>query len=244
MQKILLAITLGALTSFVSITAANSQERREILPPSISVTGTGQIFARPDMAQISMGVTTEAPTASAALAQNNDKMSALMKALASKGVPERDVLTSNFSVFPEYRHDPSPMSSPQERRLPTIIGYRVNNEVHVRIRKLEDLGGILDEVIRSGANQVHGISFSIAEPAPVLDEARKKAVADARRKAELLAAASGTRLGKVLYINEGGGIMPPPRPMMMMEARAASSVPIASGEQEMSASVNVVYAIE
>jgi uncharacterized protein YggE len=213
------------------------------LPPCISVSGEGKVFARPNMAEINVGVIAESKNAVDALKTNSESMSALMKTLAGKGIADKDVLTASFNVSPQYRYDSQPRSGSNR---PTITGYSVNNQVHVRVRNLATLGDILDAVVENGANTVNGISFSISEPEPILDQARQKAVADARRKAELYALASGTKLGRVLYITESGGIQPP-RPMMMgVRASLASSgpVPIATGEQENTVSVTITYSIE
>jgi uncharacterized protein YggE len=210
------------------------------LPPSVSVTGEGHAYAKPDQAQISMGVTSDAKTAAVALKTNTDKMTSLFSTLKSKNIADKDVLTSNFSVNPQYRYD---NINGQQRA--SIVGYQVSNEVTVKIRNLPSLGDILDAVITAGANNVNGISFSLAEPGSVMDQARQKAMADAKRKAELYAGAAGVKVGRVLYITESSGSIQPPRPMMMM-ARAAVSdaVPISAGEQESTASITVIYAIE
>jgi uncharacterized protein len=225
------------------------------LPPSVTVSGVGQVFSRPDMATLQVGVVTQAATATDALNSNNKAMEALMQTLQAKGVLDKDILTSNFSVFPEYRQDqPRPDGTYEGgaepnsggSKMPTIIGYRVNNDVQIRVRKLGDLGGVLDALVRSGANNVNSVTFSVAEPAPILDQARKKAVDDARRKAELYATAAGIKIGRVLYIDERVGVTPP-RPLMMAREMAADSgqaVPIATGEQEMSATVTITYAIQ
>lgn len=210
------------------------------LPPSVSVTGEGHAYAKPDQAQISMGVTSDAKTAAVALKTNTDKMTSLFSTLKSKNIADKDILTSNFSVNPQYRYD---NINGQQRA--SIVGYQVSNEVTVKIRNLPSLGDILDAVITAGANNVNGISFSLAEPGNVLDQARQKAMADAKRKAELYAGAAGVKVGRVLYITESSGSIQPPRPMMMM-ARAAVSeaVPISAGEQESTATITVIYAIE
>jgi len=212
------------------------------LPPCISVSGEGKVFARPNMAEINVGVVAESKNAADALKSSNDSMSGLMKTLTDKGVAEKDVITVNFNVSPQYRYD-----NQTRTNRPTIIGYSVNNQVHVRVRKLSELGDILDALVQSGANSVNGISFTIAEPEPILDQARQKAVADARRKAELYALASGSKLGRVLYITESGGFQPqPPRPMMAMTRAVADGgqVPIAVGDQQSTVYVTVTYAIE
>jgi uncharacterized protein YggE len=165
----------------------------------------------------------------------------LLKTLQAKGLADKDILTTNFSVNPQYRYD----NSSGRPAPPTITGYSVNNSVQTKVRNLPKLGEILDAVVTSGANNVSGISFSVAEPDPLIDQARRKAVADAQRKAELYATASGAKAGRVLYITESNGVISPPRPMFMaMRAEAAQAVPISSGEQEIAASVTITYAID
>jgi uncharacterized protein len=240
MTRLFLSLSLS-LCGIVSAALPGLAVEMKDLPPSVSVTGEGHAFAKPDQAQISMGVVSDAKTAAVALKTNTDKMNSLMSTLKSKGIAEKDILTSNFSVNPQYRYD---NINGQQR--PSIVGYQVSNEVHVKIRNLPTLGDILDAVITAGANNVNGISFSLAEPDSVLDQARQKAMADAKRKAELYAGAAGVKVGRVLYITESSGTIQPPRPMMMMAARAemAQSVPISAGEQESTAAITVVYAIE
>lgn len=248
---VIVSLTIGAQIAHCQPKPGDDMD----LPPSVTVAGVGQIFSRPDMATLQVGVVTQATTATEALNANNKAMESLMQTLQTKGILDKDILTSNFSVYPEYRqeqprpdgaYDGGAEPSSGANKMPTIIGYRVNNDVQIRVRKLADLGGVLDALVRSGANNVNSVTFSLAEPAPVLDEARKKAVDDARRKAELYATAAGIKIGRVLYIDERVGVSPP-RPMMMareMASDAAQSVPIATGEQEMSATVTITYAIQ
>jgi uncharacterized protein YggE len=212
-----------------------------ILPPSITVSGLGRTTTRPDMAEISIGVASQAPTAAAALTANNAAMANLMATLKTQGVEERDILTSNFSVNPEYRSDEG-----VPNRAPKIVSYRVDNSVQVKVRKVDSLGPLLDAVVRSGANNINGISFTVAQPDPILDRARANAITDAKRKAELYANAAAVKLGRVLYISETGGVVPPVPKMYAMEAMRAqdSSVPVAAGEQTMESSVTVIYAID
>lgn len=213
------------------------------LPPSVTVTGTGRVFSRPDMAEVNVGVVSQAPTATAALTANNAAMNNLMALLKSNGIEDKDILTSNFSVNPVYSDQPQSSSVP---RPPKIVAYRVDNTVQAKIRKIGTLGAILDAVVRGGANSINGISFSIAQPEPVEDRARTNAIADAKRKAEIYASAAGIKLGRVLYITENidRGIPIPAYRMAKVAMDAAESAPIAAGEQEISATVQVVYAIE
>jgi uncharacterized protein YggE len=210
-------------------------EQKHALVPSLTVAGSGAVSARPDLAQVQVGVVTEDPSAAKALKDNNDALARLFAALDARGVARKDVQTSAFSVAPQHKR------GPHGEQL-EVVGYRASNAVRVRVRKLDSLGGVLDELVRQGANRVQGVSFSVAEPAPLLDAARRKAMADARRKAELYAKEAGVGLGRVLLIQE----QPPylPRPFALDVARGeAAAVPIAEGELEFGASVTVTYAL-
>ena len=204
--------------------------------PSIVVVGEGAVSAPPDSAQVRAGVVTEATTAAAAVAANNEAMKRVLKALAAAGVPSKDVQTESLSVQPRYR------AGSQGRRQSEIVGYEVSNRVRVTIRELDSLGAVLDDLVRQGVNQLHGIQFSVRDPTRLLDEAREQAVADARRKAELYAQAAGARLGRVLRVEEGRVSRPGPIRVRSLAAEAA--VPVAPGELEFTAQVTVTYAME
>jgi uncharacterized protein YggE len=203
--------------------------------PSIRVSGTGEIAAPPDTGHLSAGVSTEAPTAAEAVRANGEAMTRVLAALDAAGIPKQDVQTSGFSVFPVYAESTGPRAQPR------IAGHRVSNQVTVRVAGVEKVGGVLDQLVASGANEVGGVSFSIGDPAPLLDEARKRALADARRKAEVYAATAGARLGRLLAIDETGGGGPGPMPMARMEA---SAVPIAPGQVQLAITMIATYAIE
>ncbi len=217
-------------------------------PSSISVTGRGKISTAPDVAEIQMGVITQGPTAREALAANNESMTRLQEILKERGVANKDVQTTQFSVNPQYSQPPrqAPGQAPQEEPfVPRIVGYQVNNTVQITARDLTKLGALLDAVVQAGANQMYGISFRVDDPETLLDQARKDAMANAKRKAELLAGEAGVVVGMPLSIREEGAPSPP-QPMMMRRSAmiADSAVPIASGEQELSVSVHVVYELK
>jgi uncharacterized protein YggE len=200
------------------------------------VVGSGKATAKPDMAEVQMGVVTQAPSAAKALRDNNDAMTHLFKTLEGRGIAKKDVQTVNFTVAPQYR------PGPNGGRQPEIAGYQVSNEVRVKVRPLDTLGPVLDEVVQQGANQVQSIRFGTAEPHPLLDEARRKALDDAHHKAELYARAAGAGLGHVLRIEEQVAHLP--RPEVFGAVRAAAAVPVAPGEQEFDASITVTYRLE
>lgn len=234
-------VIVAALAAAALIGPRNGISSQDGPPPRlIAVSGLGEVKTRPDMAIISTGVVTEGATAKDALAKNNSAMAAVIAALKAAGVAEDDIQTSNFSVSPKY-----PPYQPNQTAAPRIVGYTVSNQVSAAVKDLKKLGTILDTLVQSGSNQMSGISFDVAEPKPFLDEARKKAVADARAKAELYAAAAGVSLGKVVQISETGAVVPP---MPMFDKRAmateAASVPIAAGQQTISANVSITYEIQ
>lgn len=210
------------------------------LPRTIVVTGIGDVKAKPDMAVINSGVLTEAPTARDALAKNNSAMSAVIDALKKAGIAEQDIQTSNFSVSPQY-----PPYQPNQTQTPRISGYQVSNQVSVRVKNLAKLGAILDALVQVGANQINGISFDIDQPKQLQNDARKLAVADARAKAELYAAAAHVSLGRVLQISEANiAVGPQPMAYAMDKVAAQREVPIAAGQQTLSANVSIVYEIQ
>lgn len=213
-------------------------------PRTIAVAGEGKVKTKPDTASISAGVVTEADTAREALDKNTERMQQVMQGLLEAGISQDDLQTSQFSVSPVYSRLSRKAGAP--RVDPKIVGYRVTNTATAIIRDLTKIGGVLDKVIKLGANSVSGPSFFVDKPGPLLDEAREKAVADALRKARLLAKAADVQLGAIQTIREGGGYAPQPRRMnramaMDMEAK---SVPIAAGTQEIRATVNIVLTIE
>jgi uncharacterized protein YggE len=218
--------------------------------PTISVSGTGKVSAIPDVAVIQVGVATQASTAQAALSANNEAMNRLHEILKERGVASKDVQTTQIQVTPQYSQ-PAPRqgNTPQQEFIPRLVGYRVDNTVQVRARHIDKLGPLLDALVGAGANQIHGISFHVDAPEKLLDEARRRAMADAKRKAETLAGEAGVVVGLPITITESWGGMPAPQMPMFagrgMAAMAAPApMPVAAGEQELSVSVQVVYELK
>jgi uncharacterized protein len=205
-------------------------------PATVTVSGAGTAAAPPDMAEITTGVTTQAPTAAQALAVNTQAMEKLLQSLSALGVAARDVQTTTISVAPQRRPGRG------EGRTPEIVGYEVTNQVRVKVRDLGRLGRVLDQQVEQGANSVQGVRFALADPAPLLDEARKRAMADARRRAELYAAAASLKVGRVVSVQEAGTAAP--RPEMAPRVMMSAPVPVAPGEQEIQATINVTFSLE
>lgn len=212
---------------------ADAAERHRTL----SLSATGTVSAKPDIAEISTGVVSDAKTARDALSANNDAMAKIITALKAAGVKDTDIQTSNFSVSPRYLH--------RKNEAAIVVGYKVSNSVRIIVRDIAKLGKILDQVVTLGSNQINSINFSIANTAELLNEARKKAMASAIAKAKLYAEASGATLGKVLTINEQT-FNNTPRPVFAraMKMEAAPAVPIEAGEQELQIRVSVSWELE
>ena len=200
----------------------------------ITIIGEASIAATPDMATISLGVTTEGLTAAEAMAANSKALSAVIERLKAAGIAEHDLQTSNLSLSPNWVGYDSGQT-------PTISNYMAMNMLNVRVRDLAALGSVLDASIADRANTLNGITFELSTPRPVQDEARKAAVADAAAKAGLYAQAAGVKLGKVILISEQQNYNGPVP--VFMEAKAASPVPVASGQIALQTSVTVTYEI-
>lgn len=217
-----------AILSFVSPALAGG--------PKITMTGQGAVAVRPDLAEISVGVSTEARTAAEALQANAVQMNQVFALLSQQNIDKRDIQTSQFSVHPQWSNQQTSYDKPLE-----IIGFVATNIVRIRVREIAGLGGVLDALTGAGANRIDSISFSVADPAPYLDEARKRAVADALHKAELFARAAGRALGEIEEISE---VQAEAQPMFKVEAmRMMDSSPIAEGEQVISAEITIRWAL-
>jgi uncharacterized protein len=233
MLKVLSAVL--ALVAVLTVSPVSAEELK--LNRMISVSGHGEVSAAPDLATVTIGVFSPADTAREALDANSKAMTKLIDVLKKAGVEAKDMTTSNFNVGPRYDYNNN--SQP-----PKVVGYDVNNSVTVIVRKVDDLGNLLDVAVSAGSNQINGVAFSVSKPEEMLDAARKDAVADARRKAEVYAAAGGFKLGDIISLSEGPPAGPQPILYQTRAKEAADAVPIAQGEQTLSIDVQVTYTIK
>lgn len=221
---------LAAVVLLMAVPAAIAQEPAA---PQITVTGEGSASAVPDMAVVTLGITSQDPEAGVAMGQASEVAGAILARLEGLGIAARDRQTSDLSLSPVWTN----YDSGNERK---ITGYEASNQLTIRVRDLSGLGNVLGAVLEDGANRLSGLSFGLQEPGPVMAEARRDAVSDAMERARTMAEAAGVTLGPVMSISEvGGGSFPQP----MMEMARASAVPVAAGEAVMSARVNMVFAI-
>ncbi len=208
-------------------------------PPAISVSGEANVSVAPDLAQVEGGVTSEAKTAREASEANNAAMGKVLLALKGAGIDEKDYQTSRLSLQPQYAQ-PTP-----NRSTPQISGYRASNRVTIKVRDIAKVANVIDTLVSAGANEIGGINFIVTQASKALDEARTKAVADARRKAEIYAKAAGVTLGEPLSISEEGAAPPPVfRSKMAAPMAGNAPTPVAPGEELLSITVNATWSIK
>jgi len=233
MRPALLRLSLAALL-IAALPAAPALAQSDF-PPAISVTGEASISVPPDLASVDAGVASDAKTAREASDANNTAMAKVLAALKSANIDAKDIQTSRLSLQPQY--------APNRTGPSAITGYRASNRVTVKIRDVTKVAGVIDTLVGAGANDIGNISFEVSQASKLLDDAREKAVADARRKAEIYAKAAGVTLGAPLSITEGGVPAPVFRAKMAVPM-AAAPTPIAQGEETLSVSVSVTWAIK
>ncbi len=207
-------------------------------PATLSASGEGEVMVVPDIAIVTIGVDTRGTTAGEALAANSADLTNVIQTIRAAGVADKDIATAGFSVSPVYEQTPNNVRTD---RPPKIIGYDVSNQVRVTIRDIAASGGILDKVVTAGANRVNGIAFDIADRQAAEDKAIAAAIAEARRRASIMAEAAGVKLMRITSVNAnaGGG----PRPVFARMEMAAAPVPVMPGEQSVTANASITWQV-
>jgi uncharacterized protein YggE len=237
MRKALIgALMLGALSWTAPAAAQQASITQSIAGTRLDITATGEVTRVPDVAIISAGVVSRAATASAAMQDAANRMDRVLAALKRAGIESRDIQTSSVNLNPEYRYP--------ENQSPQLTGYTASNTVTVRFRDIRNSGKILDALVSQGANQINGPNLTIDKPEAALDEARGKAIAEGRARAELYARSLGLHVARVVAVSESGGYaVPPPAPPMPVMARAYDSAQtkIEPGEQKLQVSLTMTF---
>jgi uncharacterized protein len=238
-----LAVVLAALPVMTAPAFSQQQANRPV--PVIRVTGEGSARLAPDLAIVTLGVVRQAPTAREALDAHSKVTGELGEAMRAFGIEPKDLQTANFSIQPQYVY-PAPKAT-GEQDPPRIVGYQVSSQLLVRLRDIGKIGSVLDQAVTLGVNSDGGIQFTNDDPAKALTQARADAMKDAVARATTLAQAAGVTLGAISEITENFN---PPQPMpitrgkMMLDAAAASPVPVEAGENAYSVSVQAVFEIK
>ena len=208
----------------------------------IWVTGRGEVAVEPDLAILSAGVEARAITVELARGQAAEAMDLIMQVLSGRGIQSVDIRTSAFSIFPEYTFN-------DRTRQQELVGYRVNNQVSVKIRDIAGVGPIIDEVAAAGGDlvRIQGVSFTVEDTTVLESQAREKAVQDLMAKAQQFAQLAGVQLGKPVYLSEGSGFTPVVNQAFAERSFAAAAplatTPISGGELKVSVSVQGTFAI-
>ncbi len=227
-MKMLLPLALLAATP-----ALAEVDTVPIAGTALDISATGTSTRTPDLMTIGAGVVTQANKAGEAMRTNATAMAATVAALRRAGVADRDIQTQSISLQPQYRYG--------DNMPPVLTGYQASNRVMVRLRDLKSAGAVLDALVAAGANQIDGPTLSVDHPEAALDEARARALATARARADLYAKASGMTVRRIVRISESEGGSPPIIRPQAMSLRKADSTPVEAGEQELSVTLSVVF---
>lgn len=239
--KLLIGLLLIVLIIFIGAKAKNEiQNNAKVLENTIqrtiTVSGEGKIFAKPDIGEINLGVTNEAKTVSEAQSESMEAINKIMAFLKSAGIEEKDIKTTNYSIIPVYDYT---------EHKQTLRGYSVSQNLDIKIRDLAKSGDIVAGAAENGANLVGGLSFTIDEPDTLKTEARSQAIEKAKTKAEKLAEDLGVKLGKLINFSESGGEMPRIYYSESLGGAAPSAAPqIPTGENQITIDVSLTYEIE
>lgn len=205
---------------------------------TLEIAAQVNIKQAPDIATVTAGVVTDAPTADAAMKDNATRMNAVFAALKKAGIADKDIQSAGININPQYNY--------VQNEPPKVTGYQASNTVTVHLRNMENIGPVLDALVAQGVNQMNGPTFSVEDSDAALDAARTEAVKKARKRADLYAAAAGLQVKRILSITEQANMgIQPPMPMMKAMSMEASNqaTPVAPGEVELSVVVNVKYEI-
>lgn len=215
----------------------NFQSLPQNAPQDLTVSGTGKAYIKPDIAVVNFGVTTEAIKSQDAVDQNNKKMNVIIAEIKKLGVEEKDIQTTNYNLNPVYDWT--------NRGGRIFTGYSLNQQITVKIRNFDKINGILDSATTNGATNVGDLQFTVDDMEKIRTEARAKAIAEAKTKAQALANEAGLKLGKLVNVSEGYNNYPQPLYGMGVAKEMSSVAPdIQTGQVEINVTVNLTYKLK
>jgi hypothetical protein len=210
----------------------------------ITVSGTGKVYTKPDLALTSFSVITEAETVAQALSQNTEKMNQIISFIKGQGVEDKDLKTIDFNIYPRYEWEEQSKIPPYPAGKRVLVGYEVRQSLQVKIRELTKIGEIIQGAADSGANQVGSLQFTVDDQDELKSQAREKAIEQAKEKAEELASQLGIKLVRITNFSESGIV---PRAYMLEESEAAigaGAPEIEIGETKIEVTVTLTYEIK
>lgn len=210
---------------------------------SISFSGEGKVYTKPDIATVTLSVVTESRTVADLQKKNTEKMNKVIEFLKGKGVEEKDIKTTNYNLYPRY--DYSQYSS----RIPQIIGYEITQSLEVKIRNLDKVGEVLEGSVAAGVNQIYSLYFKVDKDDDFKSQAKELAINNAKKKAEETAKQLGVKLGKLIGYNESGNYPGPiysdySKAMGMGGGGSESAPNIQIGENEITVNITLTYEIK
>jgi len=235
-KNVLLISIMLALVVVLSACSGSPAPATQPTPRTLTVTGTAQATLTPDIAYINIGVHSENVDAKEAVASNNVSAQSVADALKVLGVDAKDILTTNFSIYPQDEYGPDGQKTGSK--------FVVDNTVYVTLRDLTKIGDILGAAVKAGANSINGITFDVADKTPYLAQARKAAVDNANLQAQDLAKAAGVELGPVQSLSYYNNYASPVTMDMKAVGGGGASVPVSAGQMTVTVDVNVVYEIK
>lgn len=231
---VLIAVMVISAYNMVKVVSGN-------IPREITFDGEGKVYAKPDLAIVQLGVSSEATKSEDVVKENNDKMNTITAAIKALGIEDKDIETTNYNLSPKYNYNDS--------RGSFIDGYTLNQDVKVKIRNFDIISDVIQKTTSLGANTINQLQFTIDNPEKLKAQATDIAISKAKEKATNIASSSGLRLGKLINVYEGGGI-PTPSPVYSMAEKAtgmgggASAPDIQTGQQEIIVTMSLTYQIK
>jgi uncharacterized protein YggE len=224
----LAAVGLSACDSSSGPTGSADKETRQV-----TVVGAGEVRGTPDTLTVNASIEFVAPDVSGAMTQTSDRQQAVIDALVGSGIDRKDISTTQVSLQPQFAGGDST----------AIIGYRANNSIDVKIRKLDTASQTLALILSTGgdATRINSVNYSIEDDSQLVKDARARAFNDAKDRAQQYAQLSGLDLGKVISITESGGATPPQPPMPYSRGAEMAAVPVEPGQQTVGFSVTVIF---
>jgi uncharacterized protein YggE len=237
MKRTLAALAIGVASISAPAAAQAADVNQSITGTRLDLSVTGEATRVPDLAIVNAGVVTRSSNAATAIQENADKMAQVISAVKRAGIADRDIQTSSINLNAEYRY---PDNQP-----PQLTGYTATNQLTVKFHDIRSSGKILDALVAQGANQISGPNLTVEHPEQTLNEARAKAIAEGRARADLYARSLGMQVARVVSISESGGFAappaPPPPPMPMMARAEAAYTKIVPGEQQLQVNLSMVF---
>lgn len=244
----LLSLLVLVLAAYFVVAIWKNAKAKDRPPVEMSVTGEGKISVTPDVATLNATVMTENTRVKDAQQQNTDKSNMVITFLKDKGIEDKDIKTTSYNIYPQqeyYTPPPCYTGTCPTTRPPRISGYQVRHTIEIKIRNLDIADDIVEGVVSAGANEVGSLAFKLDDEKGAQAEARKKAIADAKNKAQVLARDLGVRLGDIVGFSESGGPYPIYARTAFADGKGEAAAPptpqVAPGEQEIVSTVTVTY---